>query len=88
MNNRVSDQRILHAMMVGVVDGYEPKQVLEIAFTATMLLGCKTWRDTRFLMSGLARHSGETFEVEVPDQGPIIFEWEDGLGAINLRLLE
>lgn len=88
MNSRISDPRILSAQSTGTAAGVPDQTALQIALVADLLLAMATWSDMHFMFDGLAPHRGQTFKVPVEGHGWTLFEWSDGLGAINLRLLE
>lgn len=86
MYSRISDPRVIAALTTGAIAGFDTHTVLEIALTVDLLLAMETWPDMHFMFDGLARHSGETFRVPVEGLGPMLFEWVDTFGPINIRL--
>jgi plasmid maintenance system killer protein len=85
---RVSDLRVTQAQRHGIVVGLPRKEAQQIAMIADLLSATTEWRDLTFMFDRLAHHEGRAWKVPVDQRWWLLFEWIEGFGPVNIRLLE
>lgn len=88
MASRISNLRITQARQYGRIVGRPPDEAEAIALVADLLMAVCEPRDLRYAFEGVRRHKLTGFKVQVTDRWWIAFEWMDGVGTVDLRLLE
>jgi hypothetical protein len=59
-----------------------------IAAVAGYLAVASEWRDLAFLFDELERHEGRAWKVPVDRRWWLAFEWAEGIGPVNVRMVE
>ena len=85
---RVTDLRVAQAQRHGVVVGLAPETAQRIAAIADFLGAAGEWKDLEFMFDELERHEGRGWKVPVDRRWWLAFEWTEGVGAVNARLVE
>lgn len=85
---RVADLRVAQAQRHGVVVGFPRETARRIAAVADFLAVASEWRDLAFLFDELERHGGTGWKVPVDRRWWLAFEWAEGIGPVDVRLVE
>jgi hypothetical protein len=85
---RVSDFRVVQAQRHGVVVGLPAETGRRIAAVADFLAVVSEWRDLAFLFDELERHEQGGWKVPVDRRWWLAFEWAEGIGPVDVRLVE
>jgi hypothetical protein len=85
---RVTDLRVAQAQRHGVVVGLPPEVAQRIAAIADFLGAASEWKDLEFMFDELERHHGRGWKVPVDRRWWLAFEWVEGFGPANVRLVE
>ena len=85
---RVADLRVAQAQQHGVIVGMPAETARRTAAVADFLAAASEWRDLAFLFDELERHEGWGWRVKVDRRWWLAFEWAEGIGPVNLRLVE
>ena len=88
MTVRIADLRVVQAQRHGVVVGLPRETARRIAAVADFLAAASEWRDLAFLFDELERHGGRGWKVAADRRWRLAFEWVEGIGPVNLRLVE
>lgn len=88
MTVRVADLRVVQAQRHGVVVGLPRETARRIAAVADFLAAASEWRDLAFLFDELERYEVRSWKVAVDGRWWLAFEWAEGIGPVNLRLVE
>ena len=85
---RVADLRVVQAQRHGVVVGLARETAQRIAAIADFLGAAGEWKDLAFMFDELERHEGSGWKVRVDRRWWLAFEWAEGVGPVNVRLVE
>lgn len=88
MTPRVTDLRVAQTQRHGVVVGMAPGTAQRIAEIADFLGAASEWKDLEFMFDDLERHEGRGWKVSVDHRWRLAFEWTEGVGPVNVRLVE
>ena len=88
MSVRVSDLRVIQAQRHGVVVGLPRVMAQRIAALADFLGAASEWKDLAVMFDELERHEGSGWKVPVDRRWWLAFDWSEGIGAFNVRLVE
>jgi plasmid maintenance system killer protein len=85
---RVADLRVAQAQRHGVVVGLASETAQRIAAIADFLGAASEWEDLEFMFDELERHEGKGWKVPIDNRWWLAFEWTEGVGPVNVRLIE
>ena len=85
---RIADLRVAQAQRHGVVVGLPAETARGIAAVADFLGAASEWRDPAVLFDELERHEARGWKVPVDRRWWLAFEWAEGIGPVNVRLVE
>lgn len=88
MTGRVTDLRVAQAQRHGVVVGLSRATARRIAAVADYLAVASEWEDLEFLFDALERHDARGWKVRVDRRWWLAFDWAEGTGPVNVRLVE
>lgn len=84
---RVADLRVAQAQRHGGVVGLASETAQRIAAIADFLGAASEWEDLEFMFDELERHEGG-WKVPVDRRWRLAFERTEGVGPVNVRLVE
>lgn len=85
---RIADLRVAQAQRHGIVVGLPRETARRIAAVADFLAVASEWRDLAFMFDALERHEGSGWKVPVDRRWWLAFGWVEGIGPVELRLIE
>jgi plasmid maintenance system killer protein len=88
VTGRIADLRVSQAQRHGIVVGLPRVTAQRIAALADFLGAAGDWRDLAVMFDELERHERTGWKVPVDGSWWLAFDWTEGVGAVNVRLVE
>ncbi len=86
MTVRVRDLRVRQAQESGIIVGLPRAFAATTALVADLLVGTHIWSDAMLMFADIGRHQGATWKVPITEGWWMLFDWMDGIGAVELRM--